>query len=90
MAQFDTIIKSGTIVDGTRVPRYRADIVVYDLAKLKVLPMEVVYDLPAGERRRVQQAEGYKYIMVNGGVTFEEGKCTNATPSKLLRHGRAV
>ena len=26
MPQFDTIIKNGTIVDGTRVPRYRADI----------------------------------------------------------------
>ena len=26
MAQFDTIIKGGTIVDGTRVPRYRADV----------------------------------------------------------------
>ena len=26
MAQFDTIIKGGTVVDGTRVPRYKADI----------------------------------------------------------------
>src|SRR5215813_4635670 len=26
MPQFDTIIKNGTVVDGTRVPRYRADI----------------------------------------------------------------
>jgi N-acyl-D-amino-acid deacylase len=26
MAQFDTIIKGGTVVDGTKVPRYRADI----------------------------------------------------------------
>jgi N-acyl-D-aspartate/D-glutamate deacylase len=26
MAQFDTIIKGGTIVDGTRVPRYGADV----------------------------------------------------------------
>ena len=26
MAQFDTIIKNGTVVDGTRVPRYKADI----------------------------------------------------------------
>ena len=25
MSQFDTIIKNGTIVDGTRVPRYRDD-----------------------------------------------------------------
>ena len=26
MPQFDTIIKNGTIIDGTRVPRYRADL----------------------------------------------------------------
>jgi len=26
MPQFDTIIKNGTVIDGTRVPRYRADI----------------------------------------------------------------
>ncbi|HKA55864.1 MAG TPA: amidohydrolase family protein, partial [Candidatus Binatia bacterium] len=30
MAQFDTIIKGGTIVDGTRVPRYRGDIGIKD------------------------------------------------------------
>ena len=26
MATFDTIIKGGTVVDGTRVPRYKADV----------------------------------------------------------------
>jgi len=26
MPQFDTIIKNGTVIDGTRVPRYRADV----------------------------------------------------------------
>ena len=26
MAEFDVIIKNGTIIDGTRVPRYRADL----------------------------------------------------------------
>ncbi len=26
--------------------------------------------------------------LVNGGVTFEDGKCTNAIPGRLLRHGR--
>ena len=30
MAQFDTIIKGGTVVDGTRVPRYKADIGIKD------------------------------------------------------------
>ena len=30
MAEFDVVIKDGTIVDGTRVPRYRGDIAVKD------------------------------------------------------------
>jgi N-acyl-D-aspartate/D-glutamate deacylase len=65
-----------------------ADIVIYDLPKLKSGPWEVLHDLPAGEWRRVQKAEGYRWIMVNGQVTFEDGKCTGATPGKLLRYGR--
>ncbi len=28
-------------------------------------------------------------IIVNGVETFEEGRCTGATPGKLLRHGHA-
>jgi len=66
-----------------------ADIVVYDLEKLNIGPTEIVYDLPAGEWRRVQKAEGYRWIMVNGQATFEDGRCTGATPGKLLRHGQA-
>src|SRR5215469_11424509 len=64
-----------------------ADIVVYDLAKSNVRPVEIVHDLPGDEWRRVQRAEGYKYTLVSGEVTFEEGNCTGATPGKLLRHG---
>ncbi len=67
-----------------------ADVVVYDLARLRRLPDwngEVVHDLPAGEWRRVQRSEGYRWTLVNGQVTFEDGKCTGATPGRLLRHG---
>ena len=49
--------------------------------------MEIVHDFPGGEWRRVQRAEGYKAIMVNGEVTFEESRCTGATSGRLLRHG---
>jgi N-acyl-D-aspartate/D-glutamate deacylase len=66
-----------------------ADIVVYDLEKLNIRPMEIVHDLPTGEWRRVQKADGYRWIMVNGQVTFEDGKCTGATPGRLLRYGQA-
>jgi len=67
-----------------------ADIVVYDLDGLAIDPPwigSVEHDLPGGEWRRVQRAIGYKAIIVNGTVTFEDGRCTGATPGRLLRHG---
>jgi len=72
----------GTLVEGNW-----ADIVVYDLNKLAIKPLEIVHDFPGGEWRRVQRAEGYHTIMVNGEVTFEDSKCTGATSGRLLRHG---
>ncbi len=68
-----------------------ADVLVYDLERLAVSPEdfgEIVHDLPGGEWRRVQYALGYRAILVNGEVTFEDGQCTGATPGRLLRHGR--
>jgi N-acyl-D-aspartate/D-glutamate deacylase len=69
-----------------------ADVVVYDLNGLGIEPDwvgEVVHDLPGGEWRRVQRPKGYRSIIVNGEETFADGKCTGATPGKLLRHGKA-
>ena len=62
-----------------------ADIVVYDLEKLRVLPMETITDLPNNDWRRVQKADGYRYTIVNGQITFEGQKCTGALPGKVLR-----
>ena len=65
-----------------------ADIVIYDLENLKRVPevdYEIVRDFPADEWRRVQRAEGYRWIMVNGKVTFKDGECTGAIPGQLLR-----
>jgi N-acyl-D-aspartate/D-glutamate deacylase len=62
-----------------------ADIVVYDFDKLAVRPMETVHDLPDGDWRRVQKADGYRFIIVNGQVTFEDNVCSGALPGKLLR-----
>jgi len=69
-----------------------ADVVVYDLKGLDIEPDwvgEIVHDFPGGEWRRVQHAKGYRSIIVNGVETFADGKCTGATPGKLLRHGHA-
>jgi N-acyl-D-aspartate/D-glutamate deacylase len=75
----------GTLVEGNW-----ADLVVYDLNRLAIKPLEIVHDFPGGEWRRVQRAEGYHAIMVNGEVTFKDGKCTGTTSGRLLRHGDAA
>jgi N-acyl-D-aspartate/D-glutamate deacylase len=74
----------GTLVEGAP-----ADIVIYDYEKLRVLPQEVAHDLPGDEWRRVQRAEGYRYVLVNGEVTIENDLPTHARPGQLLRHGHA-
>jgi N-acyl-D-aspartate/D-glutamate deacylase len=76
----------GTLEEGAP-----ADIVVYDLAALRSVPenlYETVADLPGGDWRRVRRSEGYRWTLVNGEVTFDDGECTGATPGRLLRHGR--
>jgi N-acyl-D-aspartate/D-glutamate deacylase len=69
-----------------------ADVVVYDLNGLGIEPDwigDIAHDFPGGEWRRVQHAKGYRAIIVNGQMTFDDGKETGATPGKLLRHGHA-
>ncbi len=74
----------GTIREGAP-----ADIVVYDLDNLDMGKTERAYDYPAGAWRLVRKPRGYRSIMVNGEVTFEDGECTGATSGQLLRHGSA-
>jgi N-acyl-D-amino-acid deacylase len=74
---------------GTLREGMAADIVMYDINTVNSRPSEVLYDLPANEWRRVQKADGYKHIMVNGDITFNDGNCTGATPGTLLRNGAA-
>jgi N-acyl-D-aspartate/D-glutamate deacylase len=64
-----------------------ADVIVYDLDRIGLVGGEPQYatDFPGGERRLIQKAQGYRYTLVNGIVTFEEDRCTNALPGKLLR-----
>ena len=73
----------GTLVEGAP-----ADVVVYDFENLTLHDEEVAEDLPGGEWRRIRRADGYRWILVNGEVTFVDGKETGATPGRLLRHGR--
>jgi N-acyl-D-amino-acid deacylase len=76
---------------GTLREGLAADVVVYDLKRLGVEPDwvgEIAHDFPGGEWRRVQHARGYKAIICNGEMTWDEGRCTGATPGQLLRGGR--
>jgi N-acyl-D-aspartate/D-glutamate deacylase len=66
-----------------------ADVVVYDYERLRVLPAEIVHDLPGGEWRRIRKAEGYRRIVLNGRVTMCDGVPTHVHSGRLLRHGRA-
>ena len=67
-----------------------ADIVIYDYDNLRMLPAEIVHDLPGDEWRYIERAEGYRHILVNGEPIFVDGECTGKTPGMLLRHGKAA
>jgi N-acyl-D-aspartate/D-glutamate deacylase len=67
-----------------------ADVLVYDLERLRVLPSERLHDFPADDWRLACKAEGYHCVVVNGEITFQDGECTGATPGQLLRHGQSA
>ena len=66
----------------------RADINIIDFDKLKVMTPEFAYDLPAGGRRLLQRAEGYRYTIVAGEITYRDGIATGALPGRLVRGAR--
>lgn len=45
----------------------------------------MTFDLPAGGRRLVQTAEGYRATFKAGGQIMENGRPTGALPGRLLR-----
>lgn len=73
---------------GLLAPGYRADIVVVDLAGLRIHRPEVHYDLPGGGRRLQQRVDGYRHTFVNGVETYRDGVPTGALPGRLVRGAR--
>jgi len=63
----------------------KADLNVIDLAGLCLDPPEMVYDLPAGGKRFMQRARGYRATIVSGEVTIEDDEPTGALPGTLIR-----
>jgi len=70
---------------GVLAPGRKADINVIDFARLAMRAPEMRYDLPAGGKRLVQQAEGYVATILSGAVTYREGEATGALPGRLVR-----
>lgn len=70
---------------GTLEPGMRADINVIDFDALTLHAPEVIYDLPAGGKRIVQKATGYRYTLVAGEVIMKDGVPTSAMPGSLVR-----
>jgi N-acyl-D-aspartate/D-glutamate deacylase len=64
---------------------YRADLVLFDEARVRPAMPTVEADLPGGARRLVQKAEGIAATIVNGEVTLENGTPTGRLPGALLR-----
>jgi N-acyl-D-aspartate/D-glutamate deacylase len=46
---------------------------------------EVVYDLPAGGRRLIQRASGYRHTFNAGVETVQNDELTGERPGKLVR-----
>jgi N-acyl-D-amino-acid deacylase len=62
-----------------------ADINVFDPARVGPQMPTLQFDLPAGEKRIVQRADGILATLVAGEVTLRSGEPTGATPGHLVR-----
>ena len=70
---------------GVLAAGHKADINVIDFERLRVLKPEVVYDLPAGGKRLVQRARGYRHTFVAGTEMLRDDEHTGELPGRLLR-----
>jgi N-acyl-D-aspartate/D-glutamate deacylase len=64
-----------------------ADLVLFDPARVGTKPTRLVHDLPEGQRRLLQAAEGIEYVFVNGTAVVERGEPVDRAPGRLLRGG---
>ena len=74
---------------GVIAPGYKADFNLIDYDGLRLEAPEMTYDLPAGGKRLVQKAQGYRMTINSGEVTFEDGEATGALPGRLIRGAKA-
>jgi N-acyl-D-aspartate/D-glutamate deacylase len=75
---------------GVVAPGLLADLNVIDLENLECTSPEIATDLPAGGRRLLQAATGYRWTIKRGSVTFEDGTSTGQLPGTLIRGAQAA
>ena len=73
----------GWLDRGVVAPGFLADLNVIDLEHLECSSPEIATDLPAGGRRLLQSARGYKWTIKRGTVTFDDGTPTGELPGTL-------
>jgi N-acyl-D-amino-acid deacylase len=63
-----------------------ADVAIFDPDRIgSTNHGERRYDLPGGAKRIVMPSKGVEYTVVNGAITWEQGKLTEAKAGKVLR-----
>ena len=81
----DTARTVGLLDRGVLAPGMRADLNVIDFDRLGVSRPEMHHDLPAGGRRVLQRATGYRHTVVAGVETYADGEPTGELPGRLVR-----
>jgi N-acyl-D-aspartate/D-glutamate deacylase len=75
---------------GVLAPGMKADINVIDFRHLGLERPVMVQDLPAGGKRLMQKARGYKATVKAGHITYRDGVATGALPGGLVRRPGAA
>ena len=65
----------------------KADINVIDYDALRIFMPQMHNDLPAGGKRLMQRAKGYKATLVSGHIILQDDELTGARPGRLVRSG---
>jgi N-acyl-D-aspartate/D-glutamate deacylase len=85
---FDTARVYGLLDRGVVGPGYKADFNLIDFDALSLQKPHLVYDLPAGGRRIIQKATGYRHTFVSGQEVMRDGEATGVLPGRLVRGAR--
>ena len=86
----DTARTYGLMDRGVIARGYKADLNLIDFQALRLLRPKLVYDLPAGGKRIIQKAEGYRHTFVSGVEVMRDGEATGELPGQLLRGAQSA